>query len=71
MTTPEITTLPPDTDAEGFLLDPQQWNERVAADIASAVISKGSLEGIYPGLIMANGARMLYEKSAGAQIIFT
>ena len=22
------------------------------------VISKGSLEGIYPGLIMANGARM-------------
>jgi peroxiredoxin family protein len=25
---------------------------------ASIVISKGSLEGIYPGLIMANGARM-------------
>ena len=24
----------------------------------SIVISKGSLEGIYPGLIMANGARM-------------
>ena len=24
----------------------------------SIIISKGSLEGIYPGLIMANGARM-------------
>ena len=36
MTAPEITTLPPDTDADGFLLDPQQWNERLAADIASA-----------------------------------
>jgi tRNA 2-thiouridine synthesizing protein E len=34
MTAPEITTSPPDTDAEGFLLDPQQWNERIAADIA-------------------------------------
>jgi TusE/DsrC/DsvC family sulfur relay protein len=35
MTASEITSLPPDTDAEGFLLDPQQWNERVAAEIAS------------------------------------
>jgi tRNA 2-thiouridine synthesizing protein E len=34
MTAPEMTTSPPDTDAEGFLLDPQQWNERMAADIA-------------------------------------
>ena len=25
---------------------------------AAIVVSKGSLEGIYPGLIMANGARM-------------
>jgi len=24
----------------------------------SIIISKGSLEGVYPGLIMANGARM-------------
>ncbi len=24
----------------------------------SIVVSKGSLEGVYPGLIMANGARM-------------
>jgi len=36
MTAPEITSLPPDTDAEGFLLDPQQWNERLAAEIAHA-----------------------------------
>ena len=34
MTAPEMTTSPPDTDAEGFLLDPQLWNERMAADIA-------------------------------------
>ena len=24
----------------------------------SIIVSKGSLEGVYPGLIMANGARM-------------
>ena len=34
MTAPEMTTLPPDTDAEGFLLDPHQWNEQIAADLA-------------------------------------
>src|SRR6266480_6627388 len=32
------------------------------------VISKGSLEGIYPGLIMANGARM---DGIGADLFFT
>lgn len=32
MTTTEITGL--DRDAEGFLTDPQQWNEEVAAAIA-------------------------------------
>ncbi len=32
------------------------------------VISKGSLEGIYPGLIMANGARM---EGIGADLFFT
>lgn len=32
------------------------------------VISKGSLEGIYPGLIMANGARM---EGIGADVFFT
>jgi TusE/DsrC/DsvC family sulfur relay protein len=36
MTVPETTTLPPETDPEGFLLDPQQWDEKLAADIASA-----------------------------------
>jgi peroxiredoxin family protein len=34
----------------------------------SIVISKGSLEGIYPGLIMANGARM---EGIGADVFFT
>ena len=34
MTAPEMSTLPPETDVEGFLLDPQQWNEQIAADIA-------------------------------------
>jgi peroxiredoxin family protein len=35
---------------------------------ASIVISKGSLEGIYPGLIMANGARM---EGIEADLFFT
>src|SRR6476469_8561756 len=34
----------------------------------SIVISKGSLEGIYPGLIMANGARM---EGIEANVFFT
>lgn len=34
----------------------------------SIVVSKGSLEGIYPGLIMANGARM---KGMEANLFFT
>ena len=34
----------------------------------SIIISKGSLEGIYPGLIMANGARM---EGIGANVFFT
>jgi TusE/DsrC/DsvC family sulfur relay protein len=32
MTTIEMTGI--DRDAEGFLTDPQQWNEEVAAEIA-------------------------------------
>src|SRR5256884_6712207 len=36
-----------------LLADEQATIEKVAI-----VISKGSLEGVYPGLIMANGARM-------------
>jgi peroxiredoxin family protein len=31
--------------------------ERAAIEKVSVIISKGSLEGVYPGLIMANGAR--------------
>src|ERR1700692_4671030 len=34
----------------------------------SIVVSKGSLEGIYPGLIMANGARM---EGIEADLFFT
>jgi peroxiredoxin family protein len=37
-------------------------------DKVSIIISKGSLEGIYPGLIMANGARM---EGIGANLFFT
>ncbi len=32
--------------------------EPATIEKVSIVISQGSLEGIYPGLIMANGARM-------------
>ena len=32
MTTIELTAV--DRDAEGFLTDPQQWNEEIAAEIA-------------------------------------
>jgi len=34
----------------------------------AVVVSKGSLEGIYPGLILANGARM---EGIGADVFFT
>ncbi len=37
-------------------------------DNVAIVISKGSLEGIYPGLIMANGARM---EGIAADLFFT
>jgi peroxiredoxin family protein len=39
-----------------------------AIEKVAIVISKGSLEGIYPGLIMANGARM---KGIDADLFFT
>jgi peroxiredoxin family protein len=39
-----------------------------AIEKVSIVISKGSLEGIYPGLIMANGARM---EGMDADVFFT
>jgi TusE/DsrC/DsvC family sulfur relay protein len=34
MTMTLIADAPVDVDAEGFLTDPQQWNERIAAEIA-------------------------------------
>jgi peroxiredoxin family protein len=41
------------------LLDRAQLDDTAKTiDKVAIVISKGSLEGIYPGLIMANGARM-------------
>jgi tRNA 2-thiouridine synthesizing protein E len=36
MTTTLIADAPVDVDAEGFLTDPQQWNEQIAAAIAEA-----------------------------------
>ncbi len=42
--------------------------ERKPVEKVSIVISKGSLEGIYPGLIMANGARM---EGIEADVFFT
>jgi tRNA 2-thiouridine synthesizing protein E len=34
MTTTLIADAPVDVDAEGFLTDPEQWNERIAQEIA-------------------------------------
>jgi tRNA 2-thiouridine synthesizing protein E len=34
MTTTLIAETPVDVDAEGFLTDPHQWNERIAEEIA-------------------------------------
>jgi peroxiredoxin family protein len=52
------------------LLDHPQLTsaEPETIDKVSIVISKGSLEGIYPGLIMANGARM---EGIEADLFFT
>ena len=55
---PEILELPLVAATE-----PAKTVEKV-----SIVISKGSLEGIYPGLIMANGARM---EGIEADVFFT
>ncbi len=43
-------------------------NENGRIQKVSIVISKGSLEGVYPGLIMANGARM---EGIEANLFFT
>ncbi len=53
-TQPESATAPPPVDA--------------AIKKVSIIVSKGSLEGIYPGLIMANGARM---EGIEASVFFT
>ena len=45
-----------------------QAAEPARIEKVSIVISKGSLEGIYPGLIMANGARM---EGIDANVFFT
>ncbi len=52
------------------LLEHPELTAAQAATIekVSIVISKGSLEGIYPGLIMANGARM---EGIEADVFFT
>jgi peroxiredoxin family protein len=43
-------------------------SENGAIEKVSIIISKGSLEGVYPGLIMANGARM---EGIEANVFFT
>jgi peroxiredoxin family protein len=50
-------------DMPDLVLEPPKTIEKVAI-----VVSKGSLEGIYPGLIMANGARM---EGIDAHLFFT
>ena len=40
------------------LVTPDAGEQRKPIEKVSIVISKGSLDGVYPGLIMANGARM-------------
>lgn len=42
--------------------------ERERIEKVSIIVSKGSLEGIYPGLILANGARM---EGIAADVFFT
>ncbi len=57
----EMTTTMPDGTTEA-----QQADETITK--VSIVVSKGSLDGIYPGLIMANGARM---EGIDANLFFT
>jgi peroxiredoxin family protein len=47
---------------------PASLTERPTIEKVSIVVSKGSLEGIYPALIMANGARM---EGIDADLFFT
>ena len=50
------------------LLPRLELPEQRTIEKVSIVISKGSLEGVYPGLIMANGARM---EGIEADVFFT
>ena len=50
------------------LVAPEATEKPKPIEKVSIVISKGSLEGIYPGLIMANGARM---EGMEANVFFT
>jgi peroxiredoxin family protein len=47
---------------------PELYEEPKTIEKVSIVISKGSLDGVYPGLIMANGARM---EGIEANVFFT
>jgi peroxiredoxin family protein len=47
---------------------PANLTERPTIEGVSIVVSKGSLEGVYPALIMANGARM---EGIDADLFFT
>ena len=47
---------------------PRTETERQTIDKVAIVVSKGSLEGVYPALIMANGARM---EGIEADLFFT
>jgi peroxiredoxin family protein len=47
---------------------PANLTERPTIEKVSIVVSKGSLEGVYPALIMANGARM---EGIDADLFFT
>jgi peroxiredoxin family protein len=58
-----MTPVAPETVAKAA---PQAEPEAIKK--VSIIISKGSLEGIYPGLIMANGARM---EGIEANVFFT
>jgi len=49
-------------------LDEHALAEPKTIEKVAIVISKGSLEGIYPGLILANGARM---EGIGVDVFFT
>ncbi len=52
----------------GQLVSPEAAEQPRPIQKVSIVISKGSLEGVYPGLIMANGARM---EGIEANVFFT